>query len=72
VTNISADVTVTTPYTADLKITKEANVTTATVGDIIKYWYNVTNTGNVNLTGITVIDTRLGGITVVPSALKCY
>ena len=70
VTNISADVTVTTPYTADLMITKEANVSSAGVGDVIKYWYNVTNTGNVNLTGLTVTDTRLGGITVVPSALK--
>ena len=67
--NISADVTVTTPYTADLMITKEANVSSATVGDVIKYWYNVTNTGNVNLTSLTVTDSRLGAISMSPTTL---
>jgi uncharacterized membrane protein len=59
VEDTSADVTVTTDFNADLMITKEANVATATVGDVIKYWYNVTNTGDVNLTGLTVTDTSV-------------
>jgi len=57
-------------YTADLMITKEANVTSATVGAVITYWFNVTNTGNVNLSTLVVTDSRLGDISMSPTSLK--
>jgi uncharacterized repeat protein (TIGR01451 family) len=56
--NVSGDVTVTTNYTADLTITKVANRTEASVGNVIKYWINVSNTGNVNLTDVVVSDPK--------------
>lgn len=46
-------------YYSAVSITKEANVTSATVGDVIKYWYNVTNTGNVNVTDVLVTDVKM-------------
>ena len=47
-------------YTAKLAITKEANVTSATVGTVIGYWINVSNTGNVNVTNVLVRDSITG------------
>ncbi len=47
-------------HDAKIKIEKSANRTSATVGDVIRYSYVVTNIGNINLTGVTVTDSRLG------------
>jgi uncharacterized repeat protein (TIGR01451 family) len=58
VTDTSDPVTVQTDYDAAISIDKKANRASATVGDIITYTYNVTNEGNINLTGIQVTDSR--------------
>jgi uncharacterized repeat protein (TIGR01451 family) len=63
-------------YVATLSITKEANVTLATIGTVIGYWINVTNTGNVNLTSVLVRD-NLTGLnetisTLAPGATRTF
>jgi uncharacterized repeat protein (TIGR01451 family) len=47
-------------YTAGLFVEKGANVTSATVGTVIWYTINVTNTGNANLTSVLVTDSLTG------------
>ncbi|MEM2368457.1 MAG: hypothetical protein QXQ50_09530 [Candidatus Bathyarchaeia archaeon] len=47
-----------------ISIDKSANVTMAHVGDMIRYFYNVTNTGNVQLTNIYIDDNVTGTINV--------
>jgi len=37
-------------------------LSSANVGDVIEYTYTITNTGNVNLSNITLEDDRLGTI----------
>src|SRR5205823_647469 len=37
------------------------------VGDTIEYTYTVKNTGTANLTGVTVVDDKLGAATLVDS-----
>lgn len=44
------------PQVPGLKITKSANVTTAKCTDQVTYTYVVTNTGNMTLTGISIVD----------------
>jgi len=51
-----------TEYNASLNIIKTANLSSANVGDVIEYTYTITNTGNVNLSNITLEDDRLGTI----------
>ncbi len=64
------DNTETIPQTATLELDKEGTLATgtdgATPGDVISYTFDVTNTGNVTLTGITVTD-PLPGL----SAISC-
>ena len=43
----------------DINITKEANVSSATIGTVIGYNITVKNTGNVNLTSVLVTDVKL-------------
>jgi hypothetical protein len=43
-----------------LEITKEANATSANIGDTINYTIIVTNTGDVTLTNVTVTDPLIG------------
>jgi len=56
-------------YGPDISLNKQANVNTANIGDIITYTYTVTNTGDVTLTGITVIDNVFGSITLGTTTL---
>jgi hypothetical protein len=50
--------TVATTHNAAIKITKQANIASATVGEVITYTYNVSNEGNVNLSNIVSSDSR--------------
>ncbi|MGC9308629.1 MAG: DUF7507 domain-containing protein, partial [Thermoplasmatota archaeon] len=44
-----------------IMVTKQANVTTATIGDTINYTYTVTNNGDVTLTTVQVTDNNITG-----------
>lgn len=54
-TTVANDYTVITPAPA-LTITKAVDETTAVVGDALHYHLTVTNTGNIALTGLGVVD----------------
>ncbi len=64
--------TVTAIQSPSLLINKSATPTTYSVaGDIVTYTYNVTNTGNVNITGpITVTDDKVGTVTATSGNLS--
>jgi uncharacterized repeat protein (TIGR01451 family) len=64
---VSASMTVTPYYSARLSVVKEANVTSATVGTVIGYTINVTNTGNVNLRDVLVTDSLTGLYPTIPT-----
>ncbi len=51
-------------YTASLLVTKTPSSATAAIGDIITYQYVVENTGNVTVNALTLVDDRLGGVTL--------
>jgi hypothetical protein len=62
--NGSAEATVSiTPALPGIEVTKTASMETATVGQTITYTYQVTNTGNVNLTDVSASDDKLGAVT---------
>ncbi|NAS32510.1 DUF11 domain-containing protein [Flavobacteriaceae bacterium R38] len=48
---------------ADLSITKEVNISTPNVGDIVEFTINVTNSGNSNATGVIITDQLPQGYT---------
>jgi uncharacterized repeat protein (TIGR01451 family) len=63
--------TVTFSQTPNIQIKKTYSWTKgngSSVGDVVTFVYTVTNTGNTNLTNITVSDNKLGPIIVYPSA----
>jgi uncharacterized repeat protein (TIGR01451 family) len=39
-------------------------------GDVVPYQFRVTNTGNVTMTSITIMDTKVGTIVCTPTSLK--
>jgi uncharacterized repeat protein (TIGR01451 family) len=53
-----------------ININKEADVATASMGQTITYTYNVTNCGDVTLAGVTVVDDKLGSITLGTTTLS--
>ena len=72
VTSNTDTATVTAVQSPGLLINKSANPTTYSVaGDIVTYTYNITNTGNVNITGpITVTDDKVGTVTATGGNLS--
>ncbi|HEC82076.1 MAG TPA: DUF11 domain-containing protein, partial [Thermoplasmatales archaeon] len=54
----------------DIELTKTANVTQACIGETITYTYKVTNTGDVTLTNVNVIDDLLGSIVLNTTTLN--
>lgn len=57
----TASVTLTS--TTAISLEKSVNVSTATLGQVIIYTYLITNSGNVDLTNITLVDDKVGPIT---------
>lgn len=55
------------PDGPSLRVTKEADRSSAVAGDTINYTITVTNNGNVTLTGINVVDEMLGINTSIES-----
>jgi uncharacterized repeat protein (TIGR01451 family) len=53
-----------------ITVTKTASPKPAMVGQIITYTYRVTNTGNVNLTGLIAMDDRLGPVSFGTTTLE--
>lgn len=54
---------------ADIRITKIANVSTAEIGQPVTYTYYLTNTGDITLTNVTLLDDPLGPIGLDPTEL---
>jgi uncharacterized repeat protein (TIGR01451 family) len=65
----SPDTVVVTVLEPGITISKQANVTTANVGETITYTYTVMNVGDVRLTGVTAVDTPLGPVTLLTDTL---
>jgi hypothetical protein len=53
----------------ELTVTKQASSSTVEVGDTITYTYNVTNTGDVTISSIRLVDDKLGNIVLATSSL---
>ncbi len=61
--------TVQLTYTAALQVTKTPSSDTAAVGETVTYQYSVVNTGNVTINGLTLVDDKLGSITLSTDTL---
>jgi uncharacterized repeat protein (TIGR01451 family) len=75
VTSPSSTATVTAPADPALTVVKGASsgglpVTVLTLGQVIDYSFVVTNTGNVTLSGVTVVDTAFTG-SGTPPVITC-
>ena len=55
--------TVEVTYTSSYSVTKVADVASANIGDTITYTYTITNTGDTTISGIAVLDSKIGPIT---------
>jgi uncharacterized repeat protein (TIGR01451 family) len=69
VTSPESTAVVSIPAGPALTLVKSANPTSVSAaGDTVTYSFLVTNTGNVELTGITVTETRFTGTNIMPTA----
>ena len=59
-----AAATVQLTYTATLQVTKTPSATTANVGETITYQFQVKNTGSVTINSLTLVDDKLGEVTL--------
>jgi len=64
------DTVVTTIQQPAISISKQANVTTANVGQTITYTYAITNSGDTTLSQIYPVDDRLGPLFAAPISLE--
>ena len=54
----------------EVTLTKTADKSSAKLGDVIVYTYDVENTGTESLTGLTLSDDKLGGIALSQTSLE--
>jgi uncharacterized repeat protein (TIGR01451 family) len=59
-----ATATVQLTYTATLQVTKTPSTTTANVGETVTYQFQVKNTGSVTINSLTLVDDKLGAVTL--------
>jgi len=57
-------------YSSEILLEKQANVSMASVEDQITYIYNITNTGDVTIHGLTLTDDKLGTITLPNTTIQ--
>jgi hypothetical protein len=57
------------PYNAALQVTKEADITSALLGDVITYTYTVVNNGNVEIGNLVLNDDKLGDVPLISDNL---
>ena len=62
-----ATVTITAPLVASIQVIKTADPTSIFAGETVNYTYEIVNTGDLTLHGVTLSDDKLGPITL-PSA----
>ncbi|MDD4446885.1 MAG: hypothetical protein PHN61_04325, partial [Methanothrix sp.] len=65
-----ATATVQLTYTATLQVTKTPSTTTANVGETVTYQFQVRNTGSVTINSLTLVDDRLGAVTLDRDSLS--
>jgi uncharacterized repeat protein (TIGR01451 family) len=65
----SPDTVVVTALEPEIAISKQANVTTANVGETITYTYALSNTGDVALSQVYPVDDQLGPLFATPISL---
>jgi hypothetical protein len=61
---VSLSVPLTSSASASLQLTKTADKTSASFGDNITYIYTITNVGNVTVSNVTLVDDKLGNISL--------
>jgi uncharacterized repeat protein (TIGR01451 family) len=64
-----ATATVQLTYTSTLQVTKTPSTTKANVGETVTYQFQVKNTGSVTINSLSLVDDKLGGITLDKTSL---
>ena len=64
-----ATATVQLTYTATLQVTKTPSTTTANVGETVTYQFQVKNTGSVTINSLSLVDDKLGSVTLDRNSL---
>jgi uncharacterized repeat protein (TIGR01451 family) len=65
----SGEVSVSLTYVASLEVTKTANINPAAPHETITYTYSVNNNGDVAVSGLVLVDDRLGTISLANTSL---